>query len=94
MSSQVEVSATGGIGPELIEALRASLTPFAVAPGELLFRQNDPADGMHVIAQGRGEDGVLPTVEHRERSSWPEGEIPPAESSSSGTASDEITAPR
>jgi CRP-like cAMP-binding protein len=42
-----------GIGPDLIEALKASLTPFAVEPGELLFRQNDPADGMHVIAQGR-----------------------------------------
>ncbi|MGZ3375746.1 MAG: cyclic nucleotide-binding domain-containing protein [Phenylobacterium sp.] len=41
------------IGPDLIAALKASLTPFSVAPGELLFRQNDPADGMHVIAQGR-----------------------------------------
>lgn len=45
--------APAGIGPELIEALRASLTPFSVEPGDLLFRQNDPADGMHVIAQGR-----------------------------------------
>ncbi|HLZ75697.1 cyclic nucleotide-binding domain-containing protein [Phenylobacterium sp.] len=53
MSSHVETGAAGGIGPDLIEALRASLTAFAVEPGELLFRQNDPADGMHVIAQGR-----------------------------------------
>lgn len=46
-------AAAAGIGPELIEALRASLTPFEAQPGELLFRQNDPADGMHVIAEGR-----------------------------------------
>jgi CRP-like cAMP-binding protein len=46
-------AAAARIGPDLIEALQASLTPFAVAPGELLFRQNDPADGMHVIAEGR-----------------------------------------
>lgn len=53
MSSHVEAAATGGIGPDLIAALQPSLTPFTVAPGELLFRQNDPADGMHVIAEGR-----------------------------------------
>ena len=46
-------SAPIGIGPDLIAALEASLTPFEVQPGELLFRQNDPADGMHVVAEGR-----------------------------------------
>jgi hypothetical protein len=43
------LAAAARIEPALIEALKASLTPFAAEAGELLFRQNDPADGMHVI---------------------------------------------
>jgi CRP/FNR family cyclic AMP-dependent transcriptional regulator len=46
-------AAVARIEPDLIEALKGALTPFAAAPGELLFRQNDVADGMHVIVEGR-----------------------------------------
>jgi CRP-like cAMP-binding protein len=46
------LAAAARIEPALIEALKASLTPFAAEAGELLFRQNDPADGMHVIGEG------------------------------------------
>jgi CRP-like cAMP-binding protein len=36
-----------------IAALAASLQPFALAPGEQLYRQNDVADGLHLVAEGR-----------------------------------------
>ena len=45
-------AAVARIEPDLVEALKGALTPFAAAPGELLFRQNDMADGMHLIAEG------------------------------------------
>ena len=46
-------AAVARIEADLIEALKGALTPFAAGPGELLFRQNDVADGMHVIVEGR-----------------------------------------
>ncbi len=46
------VTAFAGLGPGLLASLRASLEPFAVAAGEALFRQHDPAEGMHVITRG------------------------------------------
>jgi CRP-like cAMP-binding protein len=36
-----------------VASIAASLEPFRAGPGELLFRQNDVADGMHVVAKGR-----------------------------------------
>jgi len=36
-----------------VASLAASLAPFALAAGELLYRQNDPAEGMHLVTAGR-----------------------------------------
>lgn len=46
------VTAFRDLGPGLLASLSASLEPFAVETGETLFRQNDPAEGMHVITRG------------------------------------------
>jgi CRP-like cAMP-binding protein len=47
------VAAFAGLAAGEIAALAAALEPFRLAPGELLYRQHDPADGMHVVAHGR-----------------------------------------
>jgi CRP-like cAMP-binding protein len=47
------VTAFRDLGPGLLASLHASLEPFAARPGEMLFRQNDAAEGMHVIIAGR-----------------------------------------
>jgi CRP-like cAMP-binding protein len=48
-----ELTALAGFGADEVAALAASLEPFALAPGEWLYHQNDPALGLHVVAKGR-----------------------------------------
>src|SRR5215470_9349080 len=39
--------------PGLIAALNAALEPFSARAGEVLFRQNDPAEGLQLVTAGR-----------------------------------------
>jgi CRP-like cAMP-binding protein len=48
-----DVAAFAAFSGGEIAALAASLEPFSLAVGELLYRQNDPADGLHVVVAGR-----------------------------------------
>jgi CRP-like cAMP-binding protein len=47
------LAAFAGLEPGLLAGLRPALEPFAVDGGAHLFRQNDAADGLHVIARGK-----------------------------------------
>lgn len=50
-----------GLDAEQRSAVLAFMTPRRLAPGEVLFRQGDPADGLYVVGQGSisliGSDG-------------------------------------
>lgn len=47
------LAAFAGVEPGLLAGLRPALEPFAIAAGAPLFRQNDAADGLHVVGHGR-----------------------------------------
>ena len=47
------VAAFQGLDAGQLASLRASLEPFQAEPGDVLFRQNDAAEGMHVITRGK-----------------------------------------
>lgn len=43
-----------GLAPAICAAITEALTPRTVRPGDALFRQGDPAAGLHVLLSGEG----------------------------------------
>lgn len=49
--------------PEIVAAIGAELTELRLEPGDVLWRQGDPADGLHVVASGAVEVTVRTPVD-------------------------------